>query len=73
MVIFAQNLFSMTLAESLSNPILAAVQNLFAVSLDKVEFQATRKEFEGDITVVLFPLLKHIKSNPAELGAKIGD
>ncbi len=63
----------MTLAESLSNPILAAVQNLFAVSLDKVEFQATRKEFEGDITVVLFPLLKHIKSNPAELGAKIGD
>jgi arginyl-tRNA synthetase len=64
---------SMTLAESLSNPILAAVQNLFAVSLDKVEFQATRKEFEGDITVVLFPLLKHIKSNPAELGAKIGD
>jgi arginyl-tRNA synthetase len=73
MVIFAQNLFYMTLAESLSNPILAAVQNLFAVSLDKVEFQATRKEFEGDITVVLFPLLKHIKSNPAELGAKIGD
>jgi arginyl-tRNA synthetase len=73
MVIFAQNLFSMTLAESLSSPILAAVQNLFAVSLDKVEFQATRKEFEGDITVVLFPLLKHIKSNPAELGAKIGD
>jgi arginyl-tRNA synthetase len=73
MVIFVQNLFSMTLAESLSNPILAAVQNLFAVSLDKVEFQATRKEFEGDITVVLFPLLKHIKSNPAELGAKIGD
>lgn len=63
----------MTLAESLSNPIITAVQNLFAVSLDKVEFQATRKEFEGDITVVLFPLLKYIKSNPAELGAKIGD
>ena len=73
MVIFAQNKFPMTLAESLSNPIITAVQNLFAVSLDKVEFQATRKEFEGDITVVLFPLLKHIKSNPAELGAKIGD
>lgn len=73
MVIFAQNIFSMTLAESLSNPIITAVQNLFSISLEKVEFQATRKEFEGDITVVLFPLLKHIKSNPAELGAKIGD
>ncbi len=63
----------MTLAESLSHPIITAVQTLFSISLEKVEFQATRKEFEGDITVVLFPLLKHIKSNPAELGAKIGD
>ena len=63
----------MTLAESLSNPIITAVQTLFSISLEKVEFQATRKEFEGDITVVLFPLLKHIKSNPAELGTKIGD
>jgi arginyl-tRNA synthetase len=63
----------MSLAESLSNPILKAVQDLFSISIEKVEFQATRKEFEGDITVVLFPLLKHIKSNPAELGAKIGD
>ena len=63
----------MTLAESLSHPIITAVQTLYSISLEKVEFQATRKEFEGDITVVLFPLLKHIKSNPAELGAKIGD
>ncbi|MFY8214671.1 MAG: arginine--tRNA ligase [Flavobacterium sp.] len=63
----------MSLAESLSNPILKAVQDLFSISIEKVEFQATRKEFEGDITVVLFPLLKHIKSNPAELGNKIGD
>ena len=63
----------MSLAESLSNPILKAVQDLFSISIEKVEFQATRKEFEGDITVVLFPHLKHIKSNPAELGTKIGD
>jgi arginyl-tRNA synthetase len=30
------------------------------------------KEFEGDITMVIFPLLKLIKSNPVELGNKIG-
>jgi arginyl-tRNA synthetase len=36
-----------------------------------VEFQ-TRKEFEGDITMVIFPLLK-VKSNPVELGNKIGN
>jgi arginyl-tRNA synthetase len=33
----------------------------------------TRKDFEGDITMVIFPLLKTIKSNPVELGNKIGN
>jgi arginyl-tRNA synthetase len=37
-----------------------------------VEFQTTRKEFEGDITMV-FPLLKVVKSSPVELGNKIGN
>ena len=36
------------------------------------EFQATRKEFEGDITLVVFPLLKFIKTNPVALGNEIG-
>ena len=49
-----------------------AIQTLFDVAIDKFEFQATRKEFEGDITLVIFPLLKQIKSNPVELGNKIG-
>lgn len=46
---------------------------IFQVSIEKVEFQATRKEFPGDITVVLFPFLKIIKANPAEIGQKLGD
>ncbi len=37
-----------------------------------LEFQATRKDFEGDITLVLFPLLKLTRQNPAVLGAEIG-
>ena len=49
-----------------------AVSILFDVTVERIEFQATRKEFEGDITLVLFPLLKQIKSNPTELGNKIG-
>ena len=42
------------------------------VSVEKIEFQATRKEFKGDITIVLFPLLKKIKSTPNQLGELIG-
>ena len=61
----------MTLSQILTPAIEKAVKALFDVTLDKVEFQSTRKEFEGDITMVIFPLLKVIKSNPVELGNKI--
>ena len=63
----------MTLPQILTPAIEKAVKVLFDITLDKVEFQTTRKEFEGDITVVIFPLLKLIKSNPVELGNKIGN
>ena len=62
----------MTLSQLLTPSIEKAIQSLFDVALDKIEFQSTRKEFEGDITMVIFPLLKVIKSNPVELGNKIG-
>lgn len=63
----------MTLTQILTPSIEKAVQALFDVAIDKVEFQSTRKEFEGDITMVIFPLLKVVKSNPVELGNKIGN
>lgn len=63
----------MTLPQILTPSIEKAVKALFDVTIDKVEFQTTRKEFEGDITMVIFPLLKVIKSNPADLGNKIGN
>lgn len=63
----------MTLQQILTPKIQEAIQALFSVSLDKVEFQATRREFEGDITVVVFPLLKLVKGNPVEIGTKIGN
>jgi arginyl-tRNA synthetase len=62
----------MPLVQILTPQIQKAVQVLFDVSIDKVEFQATRKDFEGDITVVIFPLLKVMKGNPIEIGNKIG-
>ena len=62
----------MSLSNILTPSIEKAIQTLFDVTIDKVEFQTTRKEFEGDITMVIFPLLKLVKSNPVELGNKIG-
>jgi len=41
--------------------------------LPAVEFQPTRKDFEGDVTVVVFPMLRVVKGNPIEIGTKIGE
>ena len=62
----------MSLNALLTPEIKKAVALLFDVHIETVEFQATRREFEGDITMVIFPLLKQIKSNPVEIGNKIG-
>ena len=73
----------MTVSHILSSQIEKAIKAIFEITIDKVEFQLTRKEFEGDITMVIFPLLKVIKVpetmpngaklNPIEIGTKIGN
>lgn len=63
----------MTLHHTLTLHIQKAVQELFGIAIEKVEFQATRKEFEGDITMVVFPLVKALKGNPVEIGNQIGN
>ena len=49
-----------------------AIHSIFDKELETVELQATRKEFEGDITVVIFPMLRTIKGNPQLIGEQIG-
>ena len=46
---------------------------LYNVEIPEVEFQATRKDFEGDITIVVFPMLRYKKGNPAQIGEDLGN
>lgn len=62
----------MALQETLSHHIKQAFVTLYNTPLETVEFQATRKDFEGDITVVTFSMLRNIKINPAQLGEELG-
>ncbi|WP_298899762.1 arginine--tRNA ligase [uncultured Psychroserpens sp.] len=62
----------MNLQETLSNTVKQAVKSVFNAELESVEFQATRKEFAGDITVVVFPMLRIVKGNPVQIGEQIG-
>ena len=63
----------MSLQETLLNYVKQAVKSDFKIELETVEFQATRKEFAGDITVVIFPMLRFVKGNPVQIGETIGD
>ncbi len=51
------------------------VQSLFQADVNDnlIQLQKTRKEFEGDITLVTFPLLKVSKNSPEKTGEIIGE
>ncbi len=47
---------------------------LFGTTIDSkiIQFQKTRKEVEGDLTLVIFPFVKALRCSPEEAGNKIG-
>ena len=63
----------MNIQEVLTTKVKEAVQAIFNAELPVVEFQPTRKDFSGDITVVVFPMLRVVKGNPAQIGQEIGE
>jgi arginyl-tRNA synthetase len=52
-----------------------AINNLYGISLkpEEVLVNATKPEFEGDYTVVLFAFIKQLKKSPEALGQELGD
>lgn len=56
------------LFESVQN----ALQELYSISTTNITFQKTRKEFEGDFTLVTFPFTKETKRSPEQLGQELG-
>jgi len=68
------NLFdSMNIQSQLESKVKEGFLALFETALPTVEFQATRKDFEGDITIVVFPMLRFKKGNPAQMGEDLGN
>ena len=49
-----------------------AIAEHYGQQIENIEIQLTRKEFEGDYTIVLFPLLKLIKAKPEQIGEVLG-
>ena len=65
----------MSIDSIISEAVANAVKELYGVETpaDKIAPQATRKEFEGNVTVVVFPWVKAARKSPEAVGAEIGE
>ncbi|MDP4207018.1 MAG: arginine--tRNA ligase, partial [Bacteroidota bacterium] len=65
----------MGIEQIIKETVIEAVKHIYGFETDKgqVQLQKTRKEFEGDITLVVFPFLKVSKKGPEQTAAEIGD
>ena len=57
----------------LFNAVQKALKELYSLNTTNITFQKTRKEFEGDFTLVTFPYTKDTKKSPEQLGQEIGE
>ena len=65
----------MNIDNYISELVLAIAQQLYGdnVTAQHIQIQKTRKEFEGDYTLVTFPLLKLSRKAPEATAIEIGE
>jgi arginyl-tRNA synthetase len=65
----------MNLEQQITACVIEAVEKLYntTVTIEQVQLQKTKKEFEGDVTVVVFPFVKAARKSPEQAGAEIGE
>ncbi len=61
--------------QELENEVVRVISDLYEIKVDKkqISIQKTRKEFEGDFTLVVFPLVKFAKKSPEACAGEIGE
>ncbi|MEO6303236.1 MAG: arginine--tRNA ligase [Bacteroidia bacterium] len=50
-----------------------ALSQIYNINNPVITFQKTRKEFEGDFTLVTFPFIKEAKKSPEQMGQELGE
>ena len=65
----------MNIETRLAQSVAEAIKSLYGAefSAEKIQIQKTRKEFDGDFTVVVFPFLALSKKRPEETAQEIGE
>ena len=64
----------MSIENIIQQAVAKAVNELYGIEVEpsKVQVEVTRKEFEGNLTVVVFPWVKAARKAPEAVGAEIG-
>jgi len=71
-----RNIFTKTklmIEEILKQEIEKCLAELYSATEQSIQFQKTRKDFKGDITLVVFPLLRASKKGPEKTAEEIGN
>ena len=65
----------MNIETTLVQSVVEAIKSLYGTDFnaEKIQLQKTRKEFEGDFTLVVFPFLALSKKRPEETAQEIGE
>lgn len=65
----------MSIESLLTSKVIEAVKQCYGAEVEagNIQLQATRKEFAGDLTVVVFPFTRFSKKSPEETAKQLGD
>ena len=63
----------MNIKETLQKNISGIIAETFQLNDVLLEVQENKTDFEGDFTIVIFPLVKHLKKNPEIIGNELGE
>ena len=64
----------MSIEQYITSQVTAVVEYLYGpVAESQIQIQKTRKEFEGDFTLVVFPLVKMARKSPEAVATEIGE
>jgi len=63
----------MNIKDIIEEKLSEVILNVYQLKDIKLEVQENKTEFEGDFTIVTFPLVKQLKKNPESIGVELGE
>jgi len=71
--IFAVQRRIMNIKDIIEQKLADVILNVYQLKDINLEIQENKTEFEGDFTIVTFPLVKQLKKNPESIGVELGE